>query len=315
MFFNIGSENNGVARDGNGNVILDGNGNPTYQLTTDPVSASGLIGGTLLGDSIYMVTLQDNSGTPVLSNLTRIASGVRNAASMAIDPAGDLFFADNGIDGNGGGKYGWSTDELDEIPAAQIGGPTEFFGFPEMINGQLAVSYVKTNAAPGDPVTVVNPGVGVQPLIAFEPLPDSNLAPLGSRSQGASGFALSPPQFPAGLNTGVFIGFHGDFDTGGIANDQEPTGLRRPEHGPLLRLRLERRGGRRPLRRGRVHLRTRSSSPTSRRGATWGRGPARGRSTRSRRSRARARRRPRRRRINRPCSRRSPTRRWTKGSR
>jgi Putative Ig domain len=222
VFFNIGSENNGVARDGNGNVILDGNGNPTYQLTTDPVTASGLIGGTLLGDSIYMVTLQDNNGTPILSNLTRVASGLRNAASMAVDSAGDLFFADNGIDGNDNGEYGWSTDELDEIPAAQIGGPTEFFGFPEMINGQLDVSYAKTNPAPGQAVTVVNPGVGVQPLIPFEPLPDSNLAPLGSRSQGASGFALSPPDFPAGLNDGVFVGFHGEYDSGGIANGKNP---------------------------------------------------------------------------------------------
>ena len=231
VFFNIGSENNGVARDGNGNVILDGNGNPTYQLTTDPVTASGLIGGTLLGDSIYMVTLQDNNGTPILSNLTRVASGLRNAASMAVDSAGDLFFADNGIDGNDNGEYGWSTDELDEIPAAQIGGPTEFFGFPEMINGQLDVSYAKTNSAPGQAVTVVNPGVGVQPLIPFEPLPDSNLAPLGSRSQGASGFALSPPDFPAGLNDGVFVGFHGEYDSGGIANGKNPLVYADPSTG------------------------------------------------------------------------------------
>ena len=231
MFFNIGSENNGVARDGNGNVILDANGNPTYQLTTDPVSASGLIGGTLLGNSIYMVKLQDSSGTPVLSNLTRVASGLRNAASMAVDSAGDLFFADNGIDGNDGGEYGWSTDELDEIPAARIGGPTEFFGFPEMINGQLAVSYAKTNAAPGQAVSVVNPGVGVQPLIPFEPLPDSNLGQLGSRSQGASGFALAPSGFPAGLNNGVFIGFHGEYDSGGIANTKNPLVYANPSTG------------------------------------------------------------------------------------
>jgi hypothetical protein len=232
VFFNIGSENNGVERDSNGNVILDANGNPTYQLTTDPVTAGGLLDATLVGDSIYMVKLQDSSGTPVFSGLTRIASGVRNAASMAVDSAGDLYFADNGIDGNGGGEYGWSADELNEISAAQIAaGTDQFFGFPEMINGQLAVSYVKTNMQPGEPETVVNPGVGVQPLIAFEPLPDSNLGSLGSRSQGASGFALSPPDFPAGLNDGVFVGFHGEWDLGGTANGKNPLVFANPATG------------------------------------------------------------------------------------
>ncbi len=231
VFFNIGSENNGVVRDGNGNVILDGSGNPTYQLTTDPVTASGLIGATLQGDSIYMMTLKDSNGSPSFSNPIRVASGVRNAASMAVDAAGDLDFVDNGIDGNGGGYYGWSTDELDVIPASQIGGPTEFFGFPETINGQLQVSYVKASASPGDPTVVVNPGVGVQPLIAFEPLPDPNLGSLGSRGQGASGFALSPPDFPAGLNDGVFIGFHGDFNTAGITNNKNPLIFADPSTG------------------------------------------------------------------------------------
>ena len=179
-----------------------------------------------------MVKLQDSSGTPVFSNLTRIASGVRNAASMAVDSAGDLFFADNGIDGNGNGEYGWSTDELDEITAAQIqAGNDLFFGFPETINGQLEVSYVPTNAQPGETETVVNPGVGVQPLIAFEPLADSNLGSLGSRSQGGSGFALSPPGFPAGLNDGVFVGFHGEWDLGGTANGKNPLVFANPATG------------------------------------------------------------------------------------
>ena len=50
---------------------------------------------------------------------------------MAIDPAtGDLVFADNGIDGNDGGNEAWSTDELDRIPAAQIGGPVHSSASP-----------------------------------------------------------------------------------------------------------------------------------------------------------------------------------------
>ena len=232
VIFNIGSEYNGVVIGSNGSVVLDNNGNPTYQPTTDTVTAGGLIGGTLLGDSLYMVTLQDNNGTPVLSNLTRIASGLRNAASLAIDPTtGDLIFADNGIDGNNSGNEAWSADELDRIPAAQIGGTTEYFGFPEVINGQLTESYVKTIDAPGDPVTVVNPGVGVQPLVAFEPLADPVLTAEGSESEGPSGFALSPSQFPAGLNHGVFIGFHGVFEQGGTANDENPLVFADPSTG------------------------------------------------------------------------------------
>src|SRR5262249_9170756 len=151
------------------------------------------------------VTIHDQSGTPVLSNLTLLATGLRNAASLAIDPnTGNLYFADNGIDGNDFGNEAWSTDELDEIPASQIGNSVEYFGFPEVINGQLQYSYHKTIDRPGDPETVVNPSVGVQPLIAFQPLPDSVLTTEGSESEGPSGFALSPPGFPAGLNQGVF---------------------------------------------------------------------------------------------------------------
>ena len=80
-------------------------------------------------------------------------------------------------------------------------------------------------------MTVVNPGVGVQPLVAFEPLPDPVLTAEGSESEGSSGFALSPSQFPAGLNHGVFIGFHGLFDQGGIANDENPLVFADPSTG------------------------------------------------------------------------------------
>jgi glucose/arabinose dehydrogenase len=232
LIFNVGSEYNGVVIGSNGQVVLDSNGNPTYVPTTDTVGIGGLISGTLLGDSLYMVTIHDNGGTPSATNLTRIASGLRNAASLAIDPVfGDLYLADNGIDGNGGGNEAWSADELDTIPASQIGGTPQFFGFPEVINGQLTYSYVKTVDQPGDPVTVVNPGVGVQPLVAFEPLPDPVLTAEGSESEGSSGFALSPPQFPAGLNHGVFIGFHGVFDLGGASNDENPLVFANPVTG------------------------------------------------------------------------------------
>jgi hypothetical protein len=216
LVFNIGSQYNGVVIGSDGNVVLDAHGNPILQPTIGTVQASGLATGTLRGDSLYMVTLHDQDHQPLFSNLTRIASGLRNAASLAFDPTtGDLDLADNGIDGNAGGNEAWSADELDRIPAAEIGREVVNFGFP--------YSYVKTIDKPGDPVTVVQPHSGAQPLIAFEPLPDPVLTREGSESEGSSGFALSPPMFPAGSDQGVFVGFHGLFNEGGLTNDENPV--------------------------------------------------------------------------------------------
>ena len=214
VLFNVGSQYNGIEEDASGNIIYGSNGIAVPEPTTGDVTASGLIGGTLSGDSIYMVRLVDDNGTPVLSDLTQVATGLRNAASMVFDSAGDLYLADNGIDGTDGGYYGFSTDTLQMMPAAEIGVTVPNFGFP--------YSYTLTNQAPGEPVTAVNPSQRVTPLASFEPLGDPNLPGTGSRSQGAAGIALSPPMFPAGLNAGVFIGFHGVFDSGGTANDKNP---------------------------------------------------------------------------------------------
>jgi hypothetical protein len=214
VLFNVGSQYNGAQWDSNGDVIYGSNGIALTEPTTGNVPATGLITSTLSGDSIYMARMTDNNGTPVLTHLTQVATGLRNAASMEFDSAGDLYLADNGIDGNSSGLYGLSTDNLDYIPANEIGVSVPNFGFP--------VSYTLDNQAPGEPVTVVNPSERVAPLVSFEPLPDANIPDLGSRAQGAAGFALSPPQFPVALSDGVFIGFHGIFDTGGVANNKNP---------------------------------------------------------------------------------------------
>ena len=34
--------------------------------------------------------------------------------------------------------------------------------------------------------------------------------------------AFAPASFPAGLNNGIFVGFHGRFDLGGLANEENP---------------------------------------------------------------------------------------------
>jgi hypothetical protein len=224
VYFNIGSQYNGVVIGDDGSVVLDASGNPIYQPTTDTVGASGLATGTLQGDSIYAVIVRDNHGTPSVSNPVQIAKGLRNAASMEVDPAtGRLLFADNGIDGNDFGNEAWSTDELNSIAPSAVGGQFNNFGFP--------YNYTKTVDAPGDPVVVVNPGLGRPPLIAFEPLPDPVLTVEGSESEGPSGFAIAPTMFPPGLNQGVFIGFHGLFNEGGTTNDENPLVFADPKTG------------------------------------------------------------------------------------
>jgi glucose/arabinose dehydrogenase len=215
VFFNIGSQFNGIKKDANGNILFDSNGVAIPDPTVAHVPASGLLSTTLDGDAIYMVTLHDQGGTPVLSGLTKVATGLRNAEAMGIDPAtGDLLYADNGIDGTDGGNEAYSTDTLFRIKATDIGRIVPNDGFP--------YSYTLTNPLPDMPNTVVNPGSRVSPLASFQPLRDPNLLSTGSESEGASGFAIAPAMFPAGVNHGVFVGFHGVFNTGGTSNEENP---------------------------------------------------------------------------------------------
>jgi hypothetical protein len=161
--------------------------------------------GTLLGDSIYMLTLIDNGQSVTATNLTRIASGLRNPAGFAFHPiTGDLYFPDNGIDGLVDANEPLSADELNTIPAANLGGSVvPFFGFPD--------NYTAYRTG-----TVVG-GEGIQPLIAFQPQPDPFT---GEESEGPNEIVFAPPRFPDGLNNGVFIGFHGKFNLGGTNNEE-----------------------------------------------------------------------------------------------
>ena len=139
--------------------------------------------GTLRGDSVYRVTLTDRGGRVTGSNLTRIATGLRNAAGFAIHPeTGDLYLQDNGIDGFSDSNEPHSADELNIIPAAQIGGKIEDFGFP--------FNHVRYRTG-----RVV--GGGIQPWVAFQPLPDPKT---GNEAEGPT--SRSGPKWngPAGLN-------------------------------------------------------------------------------------------------------------------
>src|SRR5262249_26102886 len=97
------------------------------------------------------------------------------------------------------------------------------FGYP--------YTYTLTTTTPGGTGTRVNPSGGVTPLAAFEPLVDPLLPTTGSESEGASGFAPSPIDFPVGLQDGVFIGFHGVFNAAGTANEENPLLFADPSTG------------------------------------------------------------------------------------
>lgn len=191
FYFNIGSQADNVTTPG-----------------TTTVSASGLFSGQLHGDSIYRITVTD-SANPTFSGLTQIAYGLRNAAGMAFQPGtGNFYLDDNGIDNgindptyNNSGKE-YSADEINEIPAGQVGVANPDFGFAHDVILESDGSRV------GD-------GAGVPPLQTFRALAD------GTQSEGPNEIAFAPSAFPAGLNSGIFVTFHGTPDAG-TANQQNP---------------------------------------------------------------------------------------------
>lgn len=183
-------------------------GNSTATAGTLVLTNSNIPGaqGVVAGDALHMFTLIDSGTTVTATNLIQIGSGLRNAVGFSFHPAtGDLYFAENGIDGLVNGNEPHSADELNFIARTNIGGAVDFFGFPSNYT-----SY-RTNVFVG--------GAGIPPLISFQPVPDPFT---GAESEGPNNLAIAPPGFPNGLNSGVFIGFHGKFSNGGTANEENP---------------------------------------------------------------------------------------------
>ncbi len=188
LFFQLGSKTN-------------------FDDTTQTLSLTSNIGisGNLAGDAIHMLQITDDGVSVSGSNLTQIATGLRNAAGMAFHPqTGDLYLQDNGIDGVVVAIEPTSADEINVIPAADIGGTIEDFGFP--------TTYVEYRTD----VTIGS--VGIQPLVAFQPIP----APDGSEAEGPNDIVFAPTGFPEPLQNGMFVGFHGQFSGGGLSNEENP---------------------------------------------------------------------------------------------
>jgi len=187
LLFNVGSSDNASQSD-------------------QTVTVSGVVSGALVGASIYELRLSFAGGRLRATGLRRVASGLRNAAGLALQPAtGDLYLADNGIDGLVDVDEPHSADELNLLRAAELASrPVESFGFP--------ASYVEYRT--GDVVG----GTGSAPIAAFQPLGDPP-----SESEGVAQIALAPAGFPDGANNGVFAGFHGKFWEGGLSNEENPV--------------------------------------------------------------------------------------------
>lgn len=186
VFFNIGSSGN-------------------QSQSTDKVTATGLVDGILEGASLYRVTIRRQNRGVTASGLTQIASGLRNAAGIAIDPStGDLYFEDNGIDHPLRRSDQLSVDELNRIPHAGIGGTVESFGFPDNYVAYRSGEFVG--------------GQGLSPICAFQPLGDPP-----SESEGASDIAFAPGRFPAAMRSGIFIGVFGEYGKSGLANGENPV--------------------------------------------------------------------------------------------
>jgi len=175
------------------------------QTSTDAVAMSGLLSGTLDGDSLYMVRLQMNGSTVSASNLTKVANGIRNVVGMGFQPGtGDFYFVDNAMDGPGvDGDEPPQADELNKISAAALGTSVVNFGYPNCY-----IQY-RTGAAIGSGC--------VQPIATFQPLPNGTL--LGQESEGPVQMAFAPSNFPTGFNNGIFVGFAGKGSTG-VSNEE-----------------------------------------------------------------------------------------------
>lgn len=160
----------------------------------------------LAGDAIHRLTFSYDGETITGLDLTQIATGLRSASGLAFHPkTGDLYFEDNGIDGLEQAIEAHSADEINTIPADQLGGDIDDFGFPDHFIAYRTGEFVGGGATP--------------PVVAFTPLP--NPAD-GSESEGPNDIAFAPPGFPQGLNDGLFVGFHGQFSKGGLSNEENP---------------------------------------------------------------------------------------------
>ena len=159
------------------------------------------------------VTLDASTSSISVSELRQIAQGVRNAAGLAFDPgSGELWFADNGIDP--APEVIKSADELNFLRLSEAAAVPPHFGYPD--------EFVELDSG------ITNGLSSVQPVMVFREVEGDG------ESEGPAQMTWAPPQFPAGLNLGVFIGFHGDYDQWGAENRENAVVYADPATGQFL---------------------------------------------------------------------------------
>lgn len=176
-----------------------------FNVTTKTVGLGGTLGitSTLVGDALHRVELSDDSGMITATSHDVVATGLRNATGLAFHPiTGDLYIGDNGIDGVSNPNEPTSPDEINVLPAADLYGAAEDFGFPG------TYQEYRTEVEIGSS--------GILPIVNFQPLP----APNGEEAEGVNEIAFVPPMFPEPLAGGLVAGFHGKFSLGGLANEE-----------------------------------------------------------------------------------------------
>lgn len=212
LMINVGSQYDNVITPAGSTATLTGTGFSSIPTTS------------LNGDSLYMITINENGAQPAVTGVQQVATGIRNVFGMTFDSAGNLWFSDNGMDFLPPGSSQPTppsgeppqADELNMLSAAQLASGTPVnFGFP---NCYIQYGW---GSIPAVPV-----GTGcVQPVVAFEPVTD----PGGIHQLiGATQVALAPSTFPDGFNDGIFVGFTGDGgpdNNGGMAYYSFATGI------------------------------------------------------------------------------------------
>ncbi len=207
LYFNVGARENEVSTPADVTVTLTGTG-----VAFAPGTSSALA-----ADAIHRVIVSTSGAVLAVSAPQQIATGLRNAAGMTFDAAGNLFLEDNGIDGTGAGgqPISISADELNRIPAATLGQAVVDFGF--------AGTYVRY--ADGVLVEPSPPNVGaVAPLVTYRPI-------AGEKSEGAVEIAMAPTAFGPEFVGGVFTAFYGIWNGAGPTNDENPVVFADPASG------------------------------------------------------------------------------------
>ncbi len=170
---------------------------------TTRIEAAGLVDADLVTGSVYGMTLVDDGRRVEVTDLRLIATGLRNAAALAFHPTtGDLYLQDNGMERDDDIDEPVNADELNVIAADRLGVEVPDFGYPDQYVAYRTGERVGTTAE--------------MPIVAFQPIGTSE-------AQGAAEFTFAPAGFPPPFDEGILIGFHGTYQEGGLANDENPV--------------------------------------------------------------------------------------------